>query len=137
MKTKTRLLKVVFVFLLVLVTKQAFSEKVEKRNRNLILFSETGEGSRKERSRSEIIRDMLSVTMEERKPKKTRIMQKTCLNLKSFRRYFEKMLEEGFISQINSGSGRYEVTEKGRDLLNKLKEMDELMPNMNGNFRNY
>lgn len=84
-------------------------------------------GLRKERSRWEIIKDILAVTLEERAAKKTRIMQKACLDWRNFQRYFDFVLEEGFIEKCNPDTGHYMITEKGEELLKRLNEVEELL----------
>ncbi len=85
-------------------------------------------GMRKERSRWEIIEDMLKVLIEEKKMKKTRIMQRACLNWRDLQKYFDFLLEEGFITEcMNPGKGSYEITEKGRELLKRLKNVEEIL----------
>ncbi len=85
-------------------------------------------GMRKERSRWEIIEDMLKVLIEEKKMKKTRIMQRACLNWRDLQKYFDFLLEEGFIAECtNPGKGNYEITEKGRELLKRLKNVEEIL----------
>ncbi len=65
--------------------------------------------------------------MEEENAKKTRIMQKSYLNLVTISKYFEFMLNRGFMVKCNPETGCYKVTEKGKNLLRRLKELDELM----------
>jgi len=89
---------------------------------------QVGDGIRKERNRWEIIRDVLIVTHEEVKAKKTRIMQKACLDWRNFQRYFDFLLVEGFIAEINNPhKGNYEITEKGKILMKRLKEVAEML----------
>ncbi|KCZ72656.1 hypothetical protein ANME2D_01087 [Candidatus Methanoperedens nitroreducens] len=71
---------------------------------------------------------MLSVTLEEKKPKKTRIMRRTYLNCKSFNKYFDLLVEEDFIAMHNTEERSYVLTEKGKDLLRRLKELAEILP---------
>ena len=82
---------------------------------------------RRERSKWEIILDVLKVIREEEKVKKTRIMQKAYLDWRNFQKYFEFLLAEGFIAKCNPDPGFYEMTERGKILLKKLKEIGELM----------
>ncbi len=81
--------------------------------------------SEKERSRWEIILDMLKIIQEDNNAKKTRIMQKAYLDWRNFRRYFDFLLEEGFVAKCNPGDC-YELTEKGRELLGRLKEVKKM-----------
>jgi predicted transcriptional regulator len=80
-----------------------------------------------ERSRWDIIHDVLKVTQEERKAKKTRIMQRAYLDWKNFQRYFDFLLKEGLITDCNPEDGGYEITEKGKILLKRLKEVYEIL----------
>lgn len=83
-------------------------------------------GMRKERSRWEIIEDMLSVLMEEKKIKKTRLMQRACLNWRDLQRYFDFLVEENFIAECENPGG-YELTEKGKELLKRLRDVDDIL----------
>ncbi len=83
---------------------------------------------RKERSRWEIIEDMLAVLTEEKSVKKTRIMQRACLNWKDLHRYFDFLMEENFMAESNNpGTGSYAITEKGEELLKRLKSVREIL----------
>ena len=85
-------------------------------------------GMRKERSRWEIIEDMLAVLTEEKSVKKTRIMQRACLNWKDLQKYFDFLVEENFIAESNNpGTGSYAITEKRRELLKRLKSVREML----------
>jgi len=81
---------------------------------------------KKERNRWEIILDILKVTKEEKKVKKTRIMHKANLDWRNFQRYFNFLTEEGLIIKCDPENDCYKLTENGGDLLNKLKEVVEL-----------
>ncbi len=82
----------------------------------------------RERSKWEIVHDMLKVLTEDNKPKKTRIMQRACLDWRNFQRYFNFLTEENFIVEINNlEKGSYELTEKGYELLNRLKNVDDMI----------
>ncbi len=87
--------------------------------------TESGMTFSKERSRWEIIQDLLKVTQEESKAKKTRIMQRAYLDWRNFQRYFDFLLEEGFISRCNPDS--YELTEKGEELIRRIEQVDEML----------
>ncbi len=83
---------------------------------------------RTERSRWEIIGDMLEVLTEEKRSKKTRIMQRACLDWRNFGRYFDFLLDEDFIRKCdNPELGIYELTEKGKELLRRLKGVGEML----------
>jgi predicted transcriptional regulator len=82
---------------------------------------------KKERSKWEIILDILKVTKEEKKVKKTRIMQKANLDWRNFSRHFDFLIEENFIVECNPEKSCYELTENGENLLNKLKEVNEIL----------
>ncbi len=85
-------------------------------------------GMRKGRSRWEIIEDMLTVLTEEKSAKKTRIMQRACLNWRDLQKYFDFLIEENFIVESNNpGVGSYGITEKGRELLKRLKNVKEIL----------
>ncbi len=83
---------------------------------------------RTERSKWEIIHDMLKVLTEDTKPRKTRIMQRACLDWRNFQRYFNFLSEENFIAECNNPKeGRYELTDSGYELLKRLKNVDEIL----------
>ncbi|VVB84974.1 Winged helix-turn-helix [uncultured archaeon] len=85
-------------------------------------------GMRKERSRFEIIEDMLAVLTEEKSVKKTRIMQRAYLNWRGLQKYFDFLIEESFIVESNNpGTGSYAITEKGKELLKRLKNVKEIL----------
>jgi len=81
----------------------------------------------KDRSRWEIILDILHVVKKEKKIKKTRLMQRAYLDWRNFKKYFDYLLEENFISESNPDSGSFSLTENGVELLDRLKKVDELL----------
>jgi len=81
---------------------------------------------KKDRSRWEIILDILKVTQEEEKAKKTRIMQRAYLDWRNFNRYFDFLLQEGFIAKCNPEEC-YVLAEKGGILLPRLMEVGEML----------
>jgi predicted transcriptional regulator len=86
-----------------------------------------GEG-RKERSRFEIIENILKVLTEEKSVKKTRVMQRVYLNWRGLQKYFDFLVEENFIAECNNpGTGSYMVTEKGKEPLKRLKNVKEIL----------
>ena len=84
-------------------------------------------GMRKERSKWEIIHDLLKVLTEEKKPKKTRIMQRSYLDWRNFQRYFIFLTEENFIAECDTPeNGCYELTGKGQELYHRLKFINDM-----------
>ncbi len=81
---------------------------------------------KKGRSRWEIIMDMLKAIHEENKARKTRIMQRAYLDWRNFERYLDFLLAEGFITKCESDAC-YELTVKGKEMLRRLKEVDEML----------
>ncbi len=86
------------------------------------------------RSRWEIILDILRVIAEEEresegKVKKTRIMQRAYLDWRNFQRYFDFLLEQGFVGKSNSPKegANYELTEEGKDLMKRLREVEDIL----------
>jgi predicted transcriptional regulator len=80
------------------------------------------------RSKWVIIADMLKVVNEEKKSTKTRIMQRAYIDWRIFKKYFEFLLEEGFIAKTNESEPEtYSIAEKGIELLKRLKHVDEMM----------
>ncbi len=83
---------------------------------------------RKERSRFEIIEDMLTVLTEGKSVKKTRLMQRAYLNWRGLQKYFDFLVEENFIIESNNpGTGSFAITEKGRELLKRLNDVKEIL----------
>jgi predicted transcriptional regulator len=71
--------------------------------------------------------DILTVTNGEKKAKKTRIMQRAYLDLKTFQRYCDFLQEEDYIAKCNPEFDSYELTENGRNFMEKLKELNYLL----------
>ena len=84
----------------------------------------------KQRSRWDITGDILNVISEEERAKKTRIMQRSNLDWRIFKRYFDPLVERGFVEDGSGGQDEgetYGLTEKGKDLLMKLQEVREML----------
>ena len=81
---------------------------------------------RNERSRWEIIIDISKVIQEENRAKKTRIMQRAYLDWRNFERYLDFLLDKGFIIKCEPDAN-YELTSKGKEMLQRLKEVDEML----------
>ncbi len=82
------------------------------------------------RSRWEILLDLLKVVAEkEGRAKKTRIMQNAYLDWRNFQRHFSFLQEHGFVgNNSDPGDGtRYHLTERGKDLLQRLKEVEQML----------
>jgi len=75
------------------------------------------------RSRWKIILDMLRSVQGSKDVKKTHIMIKANLDSKSFEKYSVFLLEYGFIADGEQETG-YQLTEKGRELLQRLNKVD-------------
>ena len=80
----------------------------------------------KPRSRWEIIYDILKETSREEKKsggyaRKTRIMQAAYLDWRNFNRHLTFLMENGFIGCQEEDC--YYLTERGRDLLDQLREV--------------
>lgn len=85
-------------------------------------------GFSKGRSRWEIILELLNIISQEKKSKKTRIMQKACLDWKNFNKYLDFLMEDDFILK-EMEEANYELTDRGRELLDRLKEVDNMFNN--------
>ncbi len=86
----------------------------------------------KARSRWEIILDTLrGITEEGGVAKKTRIMQKAYLDWRNFKKYFDFLLEHGFIEEVEKPAGKsnleYQLTEKGKEIMQKLVEIERML----------
>jgi len=59
---------------------------------------------------------------------KTRIMYRANLNFARFHKYFDYLLERGFIEEQNGSNGRvvYQATERGRTLCEVIRLAQEL-----------
>ena len=82
------------------------------------------------RSKWEIILDILKeISEEERGAKKTRIMQKAYLDWRNFERHFDFLLKHDFVRNVvdPEEGKRYELTNKGKDLLKKLIEVEKML----------
>ncbi len=76
---------------------------------------------RKERNRWLIMNAVLKAIQEE-EAKKTRIMRKADLDWRNFRRYFDFLVEKKLIDR--KADGCYTLNENGRELLEKLQEIN-------------
>jgi predicted transcriptional regulator len=94
--------------------------------KNYYFYSTEVSVMKKERSRWEIILDILKVTKEE-KIVKNRIMNKANLDWTIFKNYFDFLQAEGFITKCNPDPDYYELTEKGKNFFQKLKEVGEVL----------
>jgi len=83
----------------------------------------------KHRSRWDILLDILKVISEEEGVKKTRIMQKTNLDWRSFKKYFDFLVDHSFL-RVGDELGKrksYKLTKNGRNLLVELQEVTEMI----------
>ena len=84
----------------------------------------------KPRSRWDIILDILEeIAKSENMAKKTRIMKKAYLDWRNFQRHFGFLIEGDFIEQIEDPSRGtvYGLTERGKDLKSKLKDVGAIV----------
>lgn len=81
-----------------------------------------GVGSRR-RGEVEIIRDILAVALGD--VKVTHLMYRANLSYSTLRKYLFAALDKGFISKVHNsdGSAVYRTTEKGKVLLEKLRDV--------------
>jgi len=82
------------------------------------------------RGRAEVIVDILSEALKG--ANKTRIMYRANLNFIRFERYFGELLSKGLIVVVDnpgaySGGVVYQTTEKGRALLDMLKQAQKIV----------
>ncbi|MBC8521719.1 MAG: hypothetical protein H8D26_07000 [Methanomicrobia archaeon] len=84
------------------------------------------------RSRWEIILDILRALSEEGGvARKTHIMQKAYLDWRNFQKHFNFLMEQGFVGEreedLEGGGKEYYLTEKGKDLLKRLREVAQVL----------
>jgi predicted transcriptional regulator len=82
------------------------------------------------RSRWEIVLNILDVIVREKKrAKKTRIMKMAYLDWRNFHRHFGFLTQAGFVKEIDDPSVGvyYELTKKGTELREKLKEVELIL----------
>ncbi len=91
-----------------------------EKNTNISLLLKKGRG------RWEIIMDILTAIRDEKKMKKTRIMQKAYLDWRTFNRYFEYLVNDGFLADINDNES-FVLTSKGWELLERLKDVAKVL----------
>lgn len=84
-------------------------------------------GSMKERNMWKIIQDILQVTLDEKMSKKTRIMQRAYLDWRGFKRYHGYLMEQGLLEHCHPDIECYMITDKGKDMLCKLKEVEWML----------
>jgi predicted transcriptional regulator len=87
--------------------------------------------TRKERSQSEILQDLLMVILEEREASKTHIMHRANLNQKTFQKYFSSLLSNGFVilcDDYNETYRKYRITKRGRETLDRLRAVNMILP---------
>lgn len=84
---------------------------------------------RHRRSRGEVIVEILTEALEG--VNKTRLMYRCNLNFERFNRYLRELLDAGLLERVvsnpESGVVLYKTTEKGRELLEILRRVNEFM----------
>jgi predicted transcriptional regulator len=83
--------------------------------------------SRNRRSDVQILTDVLSVALVD--VGVTHLMYKANLSYSTLRRYLSAAQDKGLINKVNNGDGTmvYRTTEKGRIILEKLKDVKTLL----------
>ena len=69
---------------------------------------------------------MLKAIQEGNRARKTRIMQRAYLDWRNFDKYFDFLTSQNYIVKCNPDSC-YELTPRGKELLRRLKEVDEML----------
>ena len=77
------------------------------------------------RSRWEIIREMLVIIQAEDKVKKTRIMHKAYIDWNNFNKHLEFLINEKFIDLTEEKN--YILTNEGKELLDKLDDVNRVL----------
>ena len=80
---------------------------------------------KRKRSRWEIILDILNGIDGAGNMKKTQIMYNARLDWRNFQKYFHNLVEQGYIEEVENSHGEYKITERGRELLRKLEELQD------------
>ncbi len=80
------------------------------------------------RSRIEVVADILAEALNG--ANKTRVMYRANLNFLRFERYLSELLEKELMVELNNPRSGviYRTTDKGRDLLRVLKQVQEIIP---------
>ena len=78
------------------------------------------------RGRWEIFLDILRGLESKNKCGKTKIMQMAFLDWRTFKKYFKFLTENGYIKKCENPGNKYRITEKGRELLNELKKVENI-----------
>lgn len=85
------------------------------------------------RNRWEIILDILRVISEEEEKvgrvKKTRVMQKAYLDWRNFKRYFDFLVEQGFVGNSDDleVGKTYYLAEEGKELMKRLWDVEDIL----------
>ncbi len=79
------------------------------------------------RAKSEIIADILHEAFEA--SAKTKLLHRTNMNIKYFPRYLQALHDGTYIESLRGPDGTtlYRTTKKGRELLGKLREIQEVI----------
>jgi len=80
------------------------------------------------RQKLEIIRDILELLNKSKDLKHTNIISKANLSSKSCTKYLNYLIKRGYVEKYSSLylSNMYKITDKGLDLLEKIKKYNEL-----------
>ena len=83
----------------------------------------------KRRERLQIIHDILKAIMDKKgKIKPTHILYKSNLSPQMLSDYLKELIQNGFINEsLDSSRKSYELTQKGRDYLERYKTINDFM----------
>lgn len=84
--------------------------------------------SRRRRSRTEVVCDILSEALDG--ANKTRLMYHCNMNFLRFNRYLDELLGAGLLVRVDSNPSNvvlYETTDNGRELLRVLRKANEFL----------
>ncbi len=85
-------------------------------------------GLKNERSRWDLIFDILDITQEKKSAIKASAIQKSYIDPKIFDKYFDFLMKENFIEERNDGESYY-LTKSGEELYRGLREISEFLDN--------
>ncbi|VVB96548.1 Winged helix-turn-helix [uncultured archaeon] len=113
---------------------EVMAGKMDNVSASDLVFQNTQDGQsilKKGRSRWDIILEILKMNQEANGTKNIHVLQDGFIDWRIFDKCFNFLLNEGFIVKCNPEKNYY-LTKKGRELLEGLKEINELLGNNTG-----